>query len=180
MQHHKVTFFGHLIHLVVDSRNWHDNYAFFQFIKKNPEKKSVSNGETETKSIKLSIMDLIAIRDLLRKGTGKWATIHHFNNIKTPIRCEFIGESFVISIAIYEKKLHHPETAFLCELLTHFIEEKIEYATGVDPAVDSFRESFLEKNQRDHNNTRINRLGSTPNIEEEPLDYLQRCEPDKK
>ncbi len=137
MQHHRYSFFGQKVGLLLDSADWNDPSFYLRFLKKKQEGYWEKPSKKEGKNIKLNLLELIAILNLLEdtnNTTNKWSTVHRFGQETTPITFERRNEALTISVPGYQKYLKFPETKLLADLLRHIYGEKIVYATKNDLA----------------------------------------------
>ncbi len=118
--------------MIFQSGNWDEPWMFLTFIKKR------DNGPweklAEGKTIKLSLLEIVALRDVVAGNRPEWKTFHKGNGTGTPIsaRLESGKESttVLISAGDYLRPINYPETVILQALLDHMFAEKITNATG--------------------------------------------------
>ncbi|GAB4321997.1 MAG: hypothetical protein Kow0069_26570 [Promethearchaeota archaeon] len=134
MDAHDVSFFGQKTALIVSSPSKETAHAFARFLRKKPdgswEKPSVREGLV----VKLSLLELIAARDVLTGVRREWRAFHTFKGNRTPIAVywdeERADEGLLwFSAGEYARPLRYPETTLLKELLVHLVDEKVAHAT---------------------------------------------------
>jgi hypothetical protein len=109
-----------------------------KFIKKknNGTWEKLSNGEGKT--IKCGLEEIVMILEVLKKKSKSWSTVHSFKNEKTPISLSWEGDNKVwFNVGDYPKMLSFTQIEILKLLLTHILEEKIEFSTVPDTSKSS-------------------------------------------
>ncbi len=135
MQTHRYSFFGQKTAVIFQSGDWIDPHVFLTFIKKRDggawEKLAVG------KTVKLSLPEVVALRDVVAGTKPEWKTYHKSNGAGTPISARLEsgkddrGSSTVLlSAGEYLRPIAYPETTILEKILDHVFEEKIAHATG--------------------------------------------------
>ena len=133
---HNYSFFGQKTGMIVQSSSKSEPHIFIKLLKKNDNGawEKLSNGEGKT--IKFSLEELILIRQVLTKETKSWSGFHKFKGNATQISFNWkqdneknTQEILWIRIDDYSKMLNYAQTEILKLLLTHIIQEKIEFAT---------------------------------------------------
>lgn len=127
---HSQNFFGQKTGLILDSDAKNKPHIFIRCLRK--KKTGKWEKFDESKVVKLSLLELIAIYDVLDHKRKLWNTFHQFKEIKTPISFawdEYDDDLLWINIDNYSRPLNYPQTELLRRILSHIIEEKIAYAT---------------------------------------------------
>jgi len=129
---HSQSFFGQSTGLTLLSSSKSDSFIFFKCIKKKSdgswEKPSLGEGKT----IKCNLDEIIMILDVLQRNSDSWSSYHNFNDVKTQISFKWedgAKKKLLIYIGNYSKMLNFSQTEIFRLLLTHILEEKIEFAT---------------------------------------------------
>ena len=128
---HEKSFFGQKSAVILKSPAKETPYIFLQCIKRKDD--GAWEKETEGKTVKLFLEELICILEVLKRRGLNWRGYHVFKNERTEI---FVGwESddlniLLIKVGNYNKKLKFPNTNFLTLLLEHILNEKIAFATS--------------------------------------------------
>lgn len=129
---HNVPFFGQNTGMILSTPSKEDNFVFIKCIKKknNCEWEKFNEGKT----VKISLMELIAISDVLNKKDNRkmWSAFHSFNNVKTPISFKWDeNDEGLLWIIIdgYTRAITYPETELMKKIIDHIMEEKICFAT---------------------------------------------------
>ncbi|MFX0000468.1 MAG: hypothetical protein ACFE9Q_08230 [Candidatus Hodarchaeota archaeon] len=132
VDNHSYSFFGQKVGLIIQSSSKSEPHIYFRLIKcKNDgswEKPSTGEG----KIIKFSLEEMVLILRLLNKEVNSWSSYHIFKDNKTQISFKWEeGENakLWIHIGSYSKVLEYAQFKILQKLLTHILEEKIEFAT---------------------------------------------------
>lgn len=127
---HNQNFFGQKTGLIVSSNLKEEPFIFIRCLKKKKD------GEwqkfEESKVIKLSLLEIVAISDVLNGKRKIWNTFHSFNESKTPISFawdEHDSDLLWVNIDEYSRPLNYPETELMKRLIDHILEEKICYST---------------------------------------------------
>src|SRR4030042_4648046 len=132
MQTHRYSFFGQKTALVLQSGNWTAPCIFLTFIKKR------DNGTwerlAEGKTVKLSLPEIIAVRDVAAGEHPEWKTYHKSNGNGTSIAARLeknkADSTLLLAVGDYLKPVNYPETTVFKELLDHVLKEKITHAPG--------------------------------------------------
>ena len=130
---HNQSFFGQKFGLIVQSSAKEEPYIFLQCIKnKGTSWEKPSQGEG--KKVKLSLEELISMLQVLQKKETNWKTVHMFKEETTPISINLVenengSETVWINIGEYKKMLKGAQVKLLELLLSHILEDKIEFAT---------------------------------------------------
>ena len=130
MQHHNYSFFGQKVGMIFDSADWSECFVFLRFLKKKPEGIWEKPSLGEGKSIKINLLELIAILDTINQESGKWSTVHKYQNDTTSITMIKEKDRFQIILPGYSKFFGNSEMILFQKLLAHVVEEKIINATG--------------------------------------------------
>jgi hypothetical protein len=133
MQHHRMSFFGQKTGVLFDSGDWSDQCVYIRFLKKKDNGTWEKPSAKEGRSIKINLMEIIAILDIFDNDNKKWSTVHRFRNENTPITFDKKNDGLSVSIPSYSKYFRFPESKLFEKLLQHIFEEKIQYSTGHNP-----------------------------------------------
>lgn len=140
MQSHRKSFFGQKTGMVISSRDWAEPFIMLTFIKK----KGMSGNEwekyVEGKTLKINLVELAAIRDVVRGAKPMWKTFHKYNGSGTPIEVRWENdkqETVIFSAGGYMRPVPWPESVVLSALLDHIFAEKIQYATSPQGAPEA-------------------------------------------
>ena len=133
---HNYSFFGQKTGMIVQSSSKSEPFIFIKLLKKKPNGawEKLSNGEGKT--IKFSLEELILILQVLTKETESWSSYHKYKGNSTQISFTWqqdkeqkLEQILWINIDNYSKMLNYTQTEILKLLLTHILQEKIEFAT---------------------------------------------------
>ena len=153
---HNYSFFGQKTGMIVQSSSKSEPYIFIKLLKKNNNGawEKLSNGEGKT--IKFSLEELILIRQVLTQDTKSWSGYHKFKGKSTQISFNWqqnnekkTQEILWIRIDDYSKMLNYAQTEILKLLLTHIIQEKIEFATTTELPQVINDHNIITHNKRD-------------------------------
>lgn len=161
---HTQNFFGQKTGYIFSTNSKEETFIYIRCLKKK------DNGEwekfNESKTIKLSLLEIISLLDVLYKKRKIWNTFHSFNDIKTPISFTW-DENDVdllwINIDNYSRPLKYPETELLKRLIEHIVNEKIEYSTIIKEFKKDTKieEQYIE--QVDSNQIKDNQINKNHN-----------------
>ncbi|MHA1727173.1 MAG: hypothetical protein ACTSWY_00395 [Promethearchaeota archaeon] len=127
---HNLSFFGQKTGMIFSTKSRNEMFLYIRCLKK--KKSGDWENFNESKTVKLSLIEIISIADILNKKRKIWSTFHSFNNIKTPISLawdEYDSDLLWINIDDYSRPLNYPENELLRRLINHIIDEKIKFAT---------------------------------------------------
>lgn len=127
---HTQNFFGQKTAIIVDSNRKDEPCIFIRCLKK--KKDGEWQNFSESKVTKFSLLEIIAINDVLSGKRKTWNTFHVFNEVKTPISFAWDEHDFDllwINIDEYSRPLNYPETELFRRLMEHLVEEKVANAT---------------------------------------------------
>jgi hypothetical protein len=148
MDQHSQDFFGQKSGLIVSTDAKENPYLFLTCIKKK------ANGDwekySEGKKVKLSLLEIVAISDILNKKRKLWSTFHLYKEEKTPISFtwdEKAEDLLWINVDEYSRPLNYPETELLRLLILHILQEKIECATIRKEPTESEKAEIKESTQ---------------------------------
>jgi hypothetical protein len=130
VEKHTQNFFGQKTAIIVDSNRKDEPCIYVRCLKK--KKDGEWQNFSESKVVKFSLLEMIAINDVLNGKRKTWNTFHAFNEVKTPISFAWDEHDFDllwINIDDYSRPLNYPETELLRRLMDHLVEEKIASAT---------------------------------------------------
>ena len=125
---HTKTFYGQNTALTIDSPSKITPHIFMSCINRNKD-----GSWEKTKTVKLSIEEIICILEVLKRKSANWRGYHVFKDYNTEIYVGWESEArevLKIKVGEYKKKLRFPNTNFLTLLLEHLLKEKIEFATS--------------------------------------------------
>ncbi|MHA2036001.1 MAG: hypothetical protein ACXACX_22945 [Candidatus Hodarchaeales archaeon] len=104
-----------------------------KFIKKKGDGSWEKLSTREGKTIKVGLEEVVMILEVLKKNMKTWSTVHSFKEDKTPISVSWEGDNKIwFNVGDYPKMLSFAQIEILKLLLTHLLEEKIEFATISD------------------------------------------------
>ena len=145
---HSQSFFGQSTGMFIQSSSRSDSFIFMNFIKKKNDGTWEKLSNREGKTIKCGLEEIVMILEVLKKKSKSWSTVHSFKNEKTPISVSWEGDNKVwFNVGDYPKMLSFTQIEILRLLLTHILEEKIEYSTVPDTS-----KSFVNSSLKDTNN----------------------------
>lgn len=130
---HLYTFFGKNMGLIVRSFSKTDPFLFLHMIKRKLNGEWEKPSSNEGKMIKISLEELILILQVAERKKNSWKTEHEYNNNITEIMINWEGntdERLWIFVDKYSKVLNSGEIELFHRLLTHILEEKIEFSTN--------------------------------------------------
>ncbi len=130
---HNKSFFGQMAGLIVQTSSKEQPYIFLQCIKKKADASWEKPSQGEGKKVKLNLEEIIWMVRVLNKKIKKWTTFHEFKEEKTRISINWAddkNETLWINIGEYKKKIGWSQAELLRLLLSHILEEKIQFATG--------------------------------------------------
>jgi len=130
---HRKSFFGQKTGMVLSSRDWVEPWVMLTFIKKKGTNGNEWEKFAEGKTLKVNLVELAAIRDVVRGVKPAWKTFHKYNGTGTPIEVRWENdkqETVVFSAGGYVRPVQWPESVVLAQILDHIFQEKIQYATS--------------------------------------------------
>lgn len=130
MQRHRYSFFGQKVGIILDSADQTEAFIYMRFLRKKADNSWEKISEREGKSIKINLLEVIAIRDVFEKNNTKWSTVHKYSNESTVIIVENQQGIVNISVGSYNKQFRYPETILCEKLLNHILDEKIIFSTN--------------------------------------------------
>jgi hypothetical protein len=131
--YHNQSFFGQTTALILQSSSKHDPWVFFRCIKKKPSGAWEKPSKGEGKIIKCSLEEIVMILKVLRKKNDSWSAYHSYKDTDTQIHFKWDEnerEILWIHIGNYSKVLKSAQIEICSLLMTHILQEKIEFATG--------------------------------------------------
>jgi len=152
VESHSKSFFGQNSGLIVSSSSKFEPFVFFRCIKKNTDGKWQSPSKNEGKLIKCSLEEIIMMLGVLNHKEHRWHSIHNYKENKTVLSFSWEDEnsdSLWINIGDYSKMLNLAQAEILRLLLSHFLKEKIIFATS---------RHRKERNQKNKNNLLDNEM----------------------
>ncbi|MHA1819507.1 MAG: hypothetical protein ACTSU2_09955 [Promethearchaeota archaeon] len=157
MRRHQRSFFGQKVGMIFDSGDYTQENIYLTFIRKleddSWEKPSLKQG----KKIKLNLGEILMFRSVLMGTLDKWTTVHKYDDNATSISISHgkQREEIWFNVERYSKNLQPPETEILLLILTHVIEEKIKYATGVPESENPLGNSTNYKSAYNYNHNAV-------------------------
>jgi len=142
---HNMSFFGQTTGMIFQSAAKTEPWIFFRCIKKKPNGNWEKPSKGEGKVIKCSLEEIIMILSVLNKKKESWSAYHSFKDMNTQIQFKWDendGETLWVHIGNYSKMLKVSQIELLRLLLTHVLNEKIEFATSSKETQD---ENYKEK-----------------------------------
>jgi hypothetical protein len=133
VNNHRHIFFGKSSGLKIQSSSQTEPFIFFQCIKKKQDNSWENPSNGESKTIKISMDEMVMILEVLKKKVKTWSSYHKFNELKTQISFKWEDEKqqrLYINIGNYSKMLNYAQSEILRLLMEHLLEEKIENATS--------------------------------------------------
>lgn len=130
VEQHSLKLFGQKTGMIFSTNAREDESVFVRCIKL--KKDGSWQKFDEGKSVKLSLIELVAICDVLNKSRKIFNTFHSYNNMKTPISFawdENDNDLLWINIDEYSRPVNYPENELLRKFMEHLLSEKIEFAT---------------------------------------------------
>jgi len=130
---HRYTFFGKNMGLIIRSLTKNEPFLFLHMIKRKLNGEWEKQSSNEGKMIKISLEELIRILQVAERKKNSWKTEHEYNNNITEIMVNWEGktdERLWIFVDKYSKVLNSGEIELFRRLLTHILEEKIEFSTN--------------------------------------------------
>ena len=130
---HSKSFFGQSTGMFIQSSSKSESFIFITFIKKKKNGTWEKLSNREGKTIKCDLEEIIMILEVLKKKSKSWSTVHSFKDEKTSISLSWDGDNKVwFNVGDYPKMLSFTQIEILRLLLTHILEEKIEFSTVPD------------------------------------------------
>ncbi len=129
---HSYSFFGQKVGIIVQSSSKSEPFIFFKLIKAKNDGTWEKPSKGEGKTIKFSIGEIACIIRVLTNKTNTWSSFHSYKDTKTQISFKWEeGEKgkLWIHISPYSKVLDYSQSKIMELLLTHILEEKIEFGT---------------------------------------------------
>lgn len=127
---HNQSFFGQSTGMFIQSSSKSESFIFIQFIKKKGDGSWEKLSKREGKTVKCSLEEIVMILRVLEKKNKSWTTVHSFKDENTPISVKWEGDQKIwINVGDYPKMLAIPQIEIMRLLLTHILQEKIEFAT---------------------------------------------------
>jgi hypothetical protein len=119
--------------MFIQSSSKSEAFIFMKFIKKKGDGSWEKLSTREGKTIKVGLEEVVMILEVLKKNMKTWSTVHSFKEDKTPISVSWEGDNKIwFNVGDYPKMLSFAQIEILKLLLTHLLEEKIEFATISD------------------------------------------------
>ncbi|MFW9971067.1 MAG: hypothetical protein ACFFDF_12810 [Candidatus Odinarchaeota archaeon] len=143
VDNHSYRFFGQKVGLIIQSAQKSEPYSFFRLIKSKSDGSWEKPSSGEGKIIKFSLEEMVSILRVLKKKVNSWSSYHTFKEDNTQISIKWENEKankLWIHIGPYSKVLEYAQITILKMLMTHILNEKIEFAT-----VPSISKSNSEK-----------------------------------
>lgn len=153
---HSQSFFGQSTGMFIQSSSKSESFIFLKFIKKKNDGTWEKLSTGEGKTIKCGLEELVMILEVLKKKSKSWSTVHSFKDEKTPISLSWEGDKKVwFNVGDYPKMLSFTQIEILRLLLTHILEEKIEFSTVPDTSKSYANSSSKNANKMvEQNNMR--------------------------
>ena len=129
---HSKSFFGQNAGLILSSSSKIDPFFFIRCIKKKPDGNWEKPSKGEGKVIKFSLDEAVMILQVLNRKLLNWKSYHTYKDNKTPLSFSWEDEkakTLWINIANYSKMFNFAQAENLRLLITHLLDEKIEFAT---------------------------------------------------
>jgi len=171
---HNKSFFGQSTGVILQSPSKTESSIYFQCIKRKSNGKWEKPSKGEGKNIKCSLEEIVMILQVLNRKEDSWSTYHSFKNVNTQISFNWDpndNKKLWIHIGDYSKILNFSQIEILRILLTHILEEKIEYATSLN-GPDSNKEKYEYKNKKPpKNNHKSN--GNPPAYSSIPMEEIR-------
>lgn len=131
---HNYSFFGKSSAILINSSSRNEPYIFIRCIKEKQgggwEKPSLNEGTV----VKFKLEEMVMIERVLSRKEARWSTFHSYKDNETSIRFNWgktdKGPLLWINIGVYKKPLTIPQVELFRRLMTHMIDEKVEFATG--------------------------------------------------
>lgn len=130
---HNMSFFGQTTGIILQSISKTEPSIFFRCIKKKPNGAWEKPSKGEGKVIKCSLEEIVLILSVLNKKSESWAAYHSFKDTNTQIQFKWdenTEETLWVHIGSYSKMLKSAQIEILRLVLTHILNEKIEFATN--------------------------------------------------
>ena len=130
---HSQSFFGQNTGLIINSSSKSDAFLFIRCIKRKSDGIWEKPSAGEGKVIKCSLEEIIMILNVLNRKALNWQSYHTFKDNKTSISFGWEDEkaqTLWIHIDKYSKMINSAQAELLRLLLTHILDEKINYATS--------------------------------------------------
>lgn len=127
---HSQSFFGQSTVMLIQSSSKQDPFIFLQFIKKKGDGSWEKPSQREGKKVKCGLEEIIMILQVSRMESKSWSTVHSYKDEKTPISIKWEGDQKIwVNVGEYTKMLSFSQIEIIKLLLTHILQEKIEFAT---------------------------------------------------
>jgi len=165
VDNHSYSFFGQKVGLIIQTALKNEPYMFFRLIKCKNDGTWEKPSSGEGKIIKLSLEEMVFILRVLNKKVNSWSSYHTFKDNKTQISFKWENEEkrkLWIHIGSYSKVLEYAQFTILEMLMTHILNEKIEFATAPSSSKNSSEklsniivqeEIITESGKNDYNQT---------------------------
>ena len=130
---HVKTFYGQKVSVRITSPSRQVPYIFLSCLNRKNDGSWERPSDGEGKTVRLSIEEIICILEVLNRRSANWRGYHVFKERKTEIYVGWEDQSrqvLRINIGEYTKKLRFPNLNFMTLMLTHILNEKIEFATS--------------------------------------------------
>ncbi|MFX0024530.1 MAG: hypothetical protein ACFE9S_19605 [Candidatus Hermodarchaeota archaeon] len=145
VDNHSYSFFGQKVGLIVQSALKDEPHIFFRLIKCKNDGSWEKPSSGEGKIIKFSLEEIVCILRVLNKEVDSWSSYHTFKETKTQISFKWENgdkRKLWIHIGSYSKVLEYAQFTILAMLMTHFLTEKIEFATSPSPSKKKKTDNF--------------------------------------
>jgi len=133
VDNHSKSFFGQNTGIIINSPSKIESFFFIRCIKRKPDGVWEKPSKGEGKVIKCSLEEIIMMLQVLNRKILNWTSYHTYKDNKTPISFSWEDEkakTLWINIANYSKMLNFAQAEVLKLLLTHLLNEKVEFATS--------------------------------------------------
>lgn len=126
---HDYSFFGKSTGLILRSRSLNEPFIFLTCVRKKRDGMWEKTSQGEGKTMRLSLEEMISIKEVFKKCPSSWNTIHKYKEDMTSI--EFVSREdqslpYLLKIGTYPKPLTFAQGEIFRMLLDHLITEKIE------------------------------------------------------
>ena len=127
---HDYSFFGKSTGLILRSRRSNEPFIFLTCVRKKRDGNWEKTSQGEGKTIRLSLEEMINIREVFKKCPSSWKSVHKYKDEMTSI--EFVSREkddlpYLLKVSTYPKPLTFAQAEVFRMLLDHLIMEKIEH-----------------------------------------------------
>lgn len=127
---HDYSFFGKSTGLILRSRKLNEPFIFLTCVRKKRDGKWEKTSQGEGKTIRLSLEEMVSIKEVFKKCPSSWKSVHKYKEDMTSIEFDSRENQslpYLLKIGTYPKPLTFAQGEIFRMLLEHLITEKVEH-----------------------------------------------------